>query len=92
MRCSSDCKRSVLNIYGLPFFGPQAIVDVMKNEPFLAELLGLSESLPLMKVENIMSIASQIVECDCGTQTPTHLEDKHIDFNYEWNVWALRRR
>lgn len=78
--------------YGLPFTACQAITGVVKEEPFLAALLGLSECFPVMKIDNVMSIASAIVECDCGTQTLTHLEEKHIDINYEWNVWALRRR
>merc|ERR1719231_2196104 len=29
---------------------------------------------------------------DAGTETPTHFVEKHIDINYEWNEWALRRR
>ena len=29
---------------------------------------------------------------DASTGTPTHFIDTHIDHNYDWNVWALRRR
>ena len=25
-------------------------------------------------------------------QTPTHFVEKNIDYSYEWNEWALRRR
>jgi hypothetical protein len=36
-----------------------------------------------------MSIASHT---EFGTQTDTHLVERHIDKDYEWNEWALRRR
>ena len=29
---------------------------------------------------------------DAATETPTHFREKYIDYNYEWNEWALRRR
>ena len=29
---------------------------------------------------------------DAASQTPTHFVEKHIDYSYEWNEWALRRR
>lgn len=29
---------------------------------------------------------------DASTSTPTHFVEKHIDYNYEWNEWSLRRR
>lgn len=29
---------------------------------------------------------------DASTSTPTHFVDKHMDFQYEWNEWRLRRR
>lgn len=31
-------------------------------------------------------------QVDFGCQTPTHFVDRHIDYSYEWNEWALRRR
>jgi hypothetical protein len=29
---------------------------------------------------------------DVGTETPTHFIERHVDRNYEWNEWALRRK
>jgi hypothetical protein len=29
---------------------------------------------------------------DAGTGTPTHFVERHIDLNYHWNEWELRRR
>ncbi|ETL30426.1 hypothetical protein L916_16592 [Phytophthora nicotianae] len=29
---------------------------------------------------------------DASTATPTHFVDKHIDYNYDWNEWNLRRK
>lgn len=30
--------------------------------------------------------------CDASTETPTHFVEEHVDRNYEWNEWELRRR
>lgn len=29
---------------------------------------------------------------DASTETPTHFVEEHVDRNYEWNEWELRRR
>ncbi|CEG46768.1 Protein of unknown function DUF3508 [Plasmopara halstedii] len=29
---------------------------------------------------------------DASTSTPTHFIEKHIDYNYDWNEWDLRRK
>lgn len=29
---------------------------------------------------------------EAGTETPTHFVERHIDPNYHWNEWELRRR
>ncbi|KAL3660204.1 hypothetical protein V7S43_014735 [Phytophthora oleae] len=29
---------------------------------------------------------------DASTGTPTHFIEKHIDYNYDWNEWNLRRK
>jgi hypothetical protein len=29
---------------------------------------------------------------DAGTGTPTHFVERHIDLNYHWNEWELRKR
>ncbi|DAZ99505.1 TPA: hypothetical protein N0F65_005377 [Lagenidium giganteum] len=34
----------------------------------------------------------QLLKVDASTCTPTHFVDKHIDYNYDWNEWNLRRK
>lgn len=33
-----------------------------------------------------------VTSADFGAQTPTHFVERRVDPDYEWNVWALRRR
>jgi len=30
--------------------------------------------------------------CEFGVQCPTHFVEKHIDPQYDWNEWSLRRK
>ena len=29
---------------------------------------------------------------DASTETVLHIVEKHIDYNYDWNEWSLRRK
>ncbi|WIA14283.1 hypothetical protein OEZ85_002817 [Tetradesmus obliquus] len=51
---------------------------------------GACAVLPLRRLMALLSAAA--VKVDAETQTPTHFSERHIDVNYEWNEWALRRR
>ena len=46
-------------------------------------------NLDVAKVAAGMSVASPT---EFGTQTDTHPVERHVDKDYEWNEWALRRR
>ncbi|CAD7701880.1 unnamed protein product [Ostreobium quekettii] len=70
----------------------KGVAAAVRKEPFLAKLLGLLATLPWANVSNVTSITRERLSCDFGIQTPTHFEECHIDVDYEWNVWALRRR
>jgi hypothetical protein len=43
-------------------------------------------------LSDLMQAMAGPLRLDAGTQTPTHLNERLIDINYEWNEWALRRR
>jgi hypothetical protein len=47
----------------------------------------------VLPLRGLMALVCQAaVKVDAETQTPTHFTERHIDVNYEWNEWALRRR
>jgi hypothetical protein len=61
--------------------------------PVLVPLLGQQAMFPALNLSALFQIMSATpVTCSFGTQTPTHFLEKHIEINYEWNQWALRRR
>ena len=42
--------------------------------------------------ELVHLLGRMLLKVEVGTQTPTHFVERHVDVNYEWNEWALRRR
>mmetsp|Transcript_38483 Transcript_38483/g.53426 ORF Transcript_38483/g.53426 Transcript_38483/m.53426 type:complete len:624 (+) Transcript_38483:25-1896(+) len=68
------------------------VSQVVPVIPELVRLLRLEDSLPTLRMSAVVELMSQPISCDFGTQTPTHFIEKHIDRNYEWNEWAIRRR
>ncbi len=40
----------------------------------------------------VVGVMAGPLKVDFGCQTPVHFVEKHIDYTYEWNEWALRRR
>ena len=76
---------------------PQAFQDSVRAQlsrtPLLVPLLGQQAGFPLLDLAALFQIMSAApVKSSFGTQTPTHFVEKHIEANYEWNQWALRRR
>ncbi|KAG2452258.1 hypothetical protein HYH02_003282 [Chlamydomonas schloesseri] len=61
-------------------------------EPLLARPLGLPPPAPSADVHIVLQAMSGPLKVDFGCQTPVHFLERHIDKDYEWNVWALRRR
>jgi len=78
---------------------PQAIIDQLLEVARVR-----SDLIPLMELNKYFtSVFSQLVRgsssglggglmVDAGTETPLHFVEKHIDANYEWNEWSLRRK
>eukprot|EP00899_Mesostigma_viride_P011662 jgi/Mesvir1/20497/Mv12383-RA.1 len=63
------------------------------RHPDLVRLLNMGSQFPGLAVKELTALLEAApVKCDFGAQTPTHFVEKHIDYNYEWNEWALRRR
>lgn len=63
--------------------------------PELIRLLSLEEDFPSVVISNIagyIELGVTAVTCNFGTQTPVHFLEKNLDYGYEWNEWALRRR
>lgn len=77
-----------------------------RKSPELIHLLRLQDHFPATSITDIMSqtsgkaadsqghpmLAADVAHYEVETQTPTHFVEKHMDVNYEWNEWGLRRR
>jgi hypothetical protein len=53
--------------------------------------VGRTGGVPTLR-ELVLLLGRILVKVEVGTQTPTHFVERHVDVNYEWNEWALRRR
>ena len=62
------------------------------RQPLLAKLLGRSALHPSLAIQTIVGIMAGPLKVDFGCQTPVHFVERNIDYGYEWNQWALRRR
>ncbi|KAJ9505093.1 hypothetical protein QJQ45_008925 [Haematococcus lacustris] len=60
--------------------------------PVLARLLHRAAAYPVLNIHLLLDIVSRPLKVDFGSQTPLHFTERHIDYSYEWNEWALRRR
>lgn len=77
--------------------GPESLMsqlhDELREQPVMYHLLKMSPpSCSTATTQVVLTVLSQPMKCDFGTQTPVHFVERHIDVNYEWNQWALRRR
>ncbi|GAX72985.1 hypothetical protein CEUSTIGMA_g437.t1 [Chlamydomonas eustigma] len=75
---------------------PAAILEGMEKavlkQPLLAKLLGRTHLHTSLQLQTVVDILSGPLKVDFGSQTPVHFLERHIDYSYEWNEWALRRR
>ena len=65
------------------------------GSPEFIRLLSLQEDFPslvISKIAGYIELGGTAVTCNFGTQTPVHFREKILDYGYEWNEWALRRR
>mmetsp|Transcript_22702 Transcript_22702/g.71413 ORF Transcript_22702/g.71413 Transcript_22702/m.71413 type:complete len:636 (+) Transcript_22702:121-2028(+) len=74
------------------FFG--LVREVCYKHPELIHLLRIHEDFPRSSLHAIISSTAgsqSPVQADAGTDTPLHFQETHIDKNYEWNEWRMRR-
>ena len=55
-------------------------------------MLHLQATWPALAVGSLLEVTAAKVSCDSECQTVVHLVDEHIDRDYEWNEWALRKK
>ncbi|KAI9183217.1 hypothetical protein H9P43_004134 [Blastocladiella emersonii ATCC 22665] len=77
----------------------QEVLNIARERMGLVQLLQLYGYFPSIRaLENAETFTRQALlgqrplVCEAGTQVDTHMVDKHIDPNYQWNEWAMRRR
>lgn len=77
----------------------EGVLKCARSSASLVQLLQLYGHFPSIEaLENAKSFTRQQLlgakplGCEVGTQSDLHILDKHIDPNYEWNEWAMRRR
>jgi hypothetical protein len=71
-----------------------SIRDVCYKHPELIHLLRLSEDFPKSSLRQIVQLAAAsptATQADAAIETPLHFEESHIDKDYEWNEWRLRK-
>ncbi|CAD7940562.1 unnamed protein product [Amoebophrya sp. A25] len=59
--------------------------------PQLVQLLRLHEDFPQSSLHAVLQHYGEQRKDDGSTQTPLHFVESHIDPNYEWNEWKLRK-
>lgn len=79
----------------------EQIKQAAQRQPELINLLGLQELFPDLQLGNNPGGRPAIHPLldspepktrDASTETPVHFVEKHIDYNYKWNTWDLRRK
>jgi len=70
------------------------IREACYKQPELIHLLRVHEDFPKSSLQSVLQMLSgspSVVLADAGSETPLHFEESHIDKNYEWNEWKLRK-
>ena len=75
-----------------PDFVIAAVRRIATKFPDVVFLLQQESAIPLLDVREAVRVSTFPMQCNFGTQTPTHFVSSLIDHNYEWNVWNLRRK
>ena len=75
------------------------IREQAQRNPEFIHLLRLQNYFPTASIARLIEKPefdkggpSHISTRNAGTETPTHFVERHIDPNYHWNEWELRRR
>lgn len=86
-----------------PDFYLDSIKDMAARSPEFIHLLHLQRWFPNAAIARLLNVNNDDATLlqqtggkptmkDAATSTPTHFIETHIDINYHWNEWELRRR
>eukprot|EP01041_Mallomonas_annulata_P008154 gene8154-16763_t len=77
----------------------QTIKEIAMSNPEFIHLLRIQQQFPSASIAKLLERqdfdqrpGAKPLTRDAGTETPVHFVEKHIDVNYHWNEWELRRR
>ena len=65
---------------------------IVKKSPELIAILSLEDEFRGNTVLRAVELMTDPLGCEFGVQCPTHFVEKHIDPQYDWNEWSLRRK
>lgn len=74
------------------FFG--GVRDACYKHPELIHLMRIHEDFPKSSLHSIIQLTSgsqSAMMADVATETPMHFQENHIDKDYVWNEWKMRR-
>ena len=82
---------------------PEKYIDDIKGRarknPEFIHLLRMQNWFPAVSIARLLnnadfdrSAGGKNLTRDASTETPLHFQEKHIDVNYHWNEWELRKR
>lgn len=71
----------------------QAAISLIPKAPLLAFGCNLQGGLQLLRDQaGPAGKGDRKMTFDQGTQTVVHVTEKRIEYNYDWNLWSLRRK
>jgi cilia- and flagella-associated protein 206 len=79
----------------------QGVLERARAQPELIHLLCLQDEIPNSSINSLLGGAMGFlssgataapIKVDQGGQTPLHFVESHIEKDYEWNEWELRRK
>mmetsp|Transcript_11374 Transcript_11374/g.18504 ORF Transcript_11374/g.18504 Transcript_11374/m.18504 type:complete len:747 (-) Transcript_11374:245-2485(-) len=92
-------KTAIKNFMEEPEEHLRRIKEQAQRNPEFIHLLRLQNYFPTASIARLIEKPefdkggpSHKTTRDAGTSTPTHFVERHIDPNYHWNEWELRRR
>jgi len=73
------------------------VFQLAQGQPELVQFLHLHSYFPAiegiaMTPAAFLSNKAPVITAEVGTQVETHFEDSHIERDYHWNEWEMRRR
>mmetsp|Transcript_8344 Transcript_8344/g.12308 ORF Transcript_8344/g.12308 Transcript_8344/m.12308 type:complete len:627 (+) Transcript_8344:12-1892(+) len=95
--CSTEALQEFIENPGLYL---EKCVEVGRKRPELIHLLRMTEEFPKSSLTHLLqgndgqplfSVSAPLM-LDKDIETPVHFVESHIDPNYNWNEWELRRK